>query len=1221
MIALKKSQKNVDKKLFLIYYITKGEYPLLFEYKIKVENMYLKRLELQGFKSFADKTVLEFMPGITTVIGPNGSGKSNISDSIRWVLGEQSMKSLRGAKSEDIIFAGTQNRKSLGFAECSIVIDNTDGKLPIEFSEVIVTRRIYRSGESGYYINKTPCRLKDVLELFMDTGIGKDGYSIIGQGKIDEILSNKSEDRRAIFEEAAGIVKYRVRKNDSEKKLEQTKLNLLRINDILSEIEVNIEPLKKQSEKAKKFLDLREELKGIEIGLFLFNIDNYKTKISEISKDLEIFINQNNNEEAKLQDRQELKEKLKISIDEITLKIEETQNLGFEMSQKQEKINSDINIANERIANNKENYDRYLKEIEEITLRITELEEEKKQRLDKKTNLFSNREKFVKELEEKEKELQKVSEKLSSEEKKIEEKKKKVEENTDLKYEKATKINTQEVNYENLEKRQKVVKNEISDAISELDEKRLEKDEKSKTFYEIEAKRNEVAKKLEEINDRKEKSLSKLKEYQDKINSLSTELRIKDSKLKFLSDMEKEKEGYSKTVKSLLLECDKNSNLKKGMHGVLANILSVPKEYETAIEMTLGYTLQNIVTDTEEDAKKLIEYLRKNNLGRASFLPIASVKGKKVDRLIKNNLSGVIGIASELVKADKKYEGIILNLLGKTVIVDTMETAIMLAKQNSYSFRIVTLKGDIINASGAITGGSVTVKNNNIIGRTAEIKQLEKDVKNLAKKIEDLETEKHEYEKSEEDVLEEVMGLEHIMQDTEIVYATEKQKVVAIEDNINRLELKLTNLRKELEQIDKDKTESINIKESLEKEIENLEKEIEALNLEITTFTDKNKDNQKYIDDLNFDITNLKISVNSFDESSTSIDELIERIKQDIKNNGVSIENKKLLRQNIMEDNKQLEQKIQQLKEQIEQMKKEVLTSSTKVEELKKERNSKNEELTLAEEEITSQFKIIEDVKAQITKQEVKKSKMEYELEQIVNKMWEDYEITPNSIGEEYKKPQNVQETTKKVKSLREEIKSLGSINIDSIEEYKQTKERYDFMCEQRLDLENSSSKLKKVIQDMTKIMKEQFEKQFKVINKNFGEVFSELFGGGKAELKLTDEDNILECGIDIEVQPPGKKLQNMTLLSGGEKAFTAIALLFAILKINPAPFCVLDEIEAALDDVNVYRFADYLKKFTKNTQFLVITHRKGTMEAADTVYGITMEENGISKLLSMKLK
>ena len=1131
------------------------------------------------------------------------------------------MKSLRGSKSEDIIFSGTQSRKSLGFAEASIIFDNSDGKLPIEFSEVTVTRRLYRSGESGYYINKTPCRLKDVLELFMDTGIGKDGYSIIGQGKIDEILSNKAEDRRAIFEEAAGIVKYRVRKNESEKKLEQTKVNLLRINDILSEIEVNIEPLKKQSEKAKKFLDLREELKEIEIGLFLFNIENYKQKVADIAKDIDIYVNQNNNEEAKMNDIQERKEKLKQYIDEITLKIEQTQNLGFEVSKKQEQINSEISIANERISNNKENYDRYLKEIEEVTLRITELEEEKKTRIEKKENLSTNREKFAKELEEKEKELETINAKLTEEEKKIEDKKKKVEENTDLKYEKSTNINTQEVNYENLEKREKAVKNEISDTISELDQRRLEKGEISKTFHEIESKRNTVSKKLEEINLKREKSISKLNEYQDKINSLSSELRIKDSKLKFLSDMEKEKEGYIRSVKSLLLECDRNEGLKKGMHGVLANIISVPKEYETAIEMVLGQTLQNIVTDTEEDAKKLIEHLRKNDLGRASFLPIASVKGKKVDRLIKNGLSGVIGIASDLVKCNKKYEEIILNLLGRTVVVDSMETAIILARQNKYSFRIVTVKGDIINPSGAISGGSVQAKANKIIGRTTEISDLEKDIKKLANQIESIEKEKKDFESKEEDVIEEVTSLEHEMQETEIVYATEKQKVVAIEENIERLEKKLTSLKEELEQIGKDKEESIKIREEEAKQIEVLQGEIDSLNVEIKAYFDKNKDNQKYIDDLNFDITNLKISVSSFDESSTSMDEMLERIDQDIENNKNSIENKKALRENITEENKELEAQIASLNEQIENLRNDVANSGSKVEELKNERVQKNEELNGLEKDITSQFGIIEDLKAQITKQEVKKSKIEYELEQIVNKMWEDYEITPNNLEKEYKKPENVAETSKKVKALRNQIKDLGSINIDAIEEYKQTKERYDFMCEQRLDLETSSTKLKKVIQDMTKIMKEQFDKNFKVINKNFGEVFKELFGGGRAQLTLTDEENILECGIDIEAEPPGKKLQNMSLLSGGEKAFTAIALLFAILKINPAPFCVLDEIEAALDDVNVFRFADYIKKFTKDTQFLVITHRKGTMEAADTVYGITMEENGISKLLSMKLK
>ncbi len=1182
--------------------------------------MFLKRLELQGFKSFADKTVLEFMPGITAVIGPNGSGKSNISDSIRWVLGEQSMKSLRGNKSEDIIFAGTQNRKSLGFAEASIVIDNSDGKLPIEFAEVVVTRRIFRNGDSGYFINKTPCRLKDVLELFMDTGIGKDGYSIIGQGKIDEILSNKSEDRRNIFEEAAGIVKYRARKTESEKKLEQTKLNLLRINDILSEIEANIEPLKKQSDKAKKFLELRDELKSIEIGLFLYNIDNYKEQLKKLAEDIDIILSEQKEEESRLSVIQNLKENLKLELEEVITKIEETQNLGFESEKKIEQINSEINVAETKITNNIQNRETYLKEIEELNKRNTEIKEEKDNRISKKDNLLANREKFAKELEEKEKTLNEISSKFSDEEKKIEEKKKQVEQNTEVKYENREKINTIEINNDNLSKRGKTVQNEITDTISKLDEKRMIKSELLKTFNEKEAKRNECEKRLNEIKTKKDEANTKILNYENKINDLSTELRVKDSKQKFLSEMEKEKEGYSRAVKALLLECEKDSKLNKGVKGVLANIITVPTEYQIAIETVLGQTLQNIVTETEEDAKKLIEYLRKNNLGRASFLPIASVKGKKVDRLIKNNLQGVIGIANDLVKADKEYEGIILNLLGRTVVVENMDTAIILARQNSYGFRIVTLKGDIINPSGAISGGSIAQKTSSIIGRTSQIKELEKEIEKLKQEIEKVSKEKEEYEESIEDLLEEITSIEQSSQEIQIEYATEKQRIESLEESILNLETRLESLKTESKQIEQTILENEKQKSTIKEKTMELEKEIEAISGEIQAFAEKDKENQKYIDDLNFEITNLKISLSSFDESSNSMQEILERIETELQANTSKIESKQEQSKQVLEENEKLKKTIENLKQSIEQIKQEVSLSSETVEKLKQEKIEKNNSITKTETEIEEKYRIIEEIKNQANKLEVKKSKIDVELEQIINKMWEDYEITPNTAGE-YKKPNDIAETTKNVKNLREKIKELGSINIDSIEEYKQTKERYDYMCEQRLDLENSSNKLKKVIQDMTKIMKEQFEAQFKTINKNFGEVFKELFGGGKAELRLTDEEDILNCGIEIEVQPPGKKLQNMSLLSGGERAFTAIALLFAILKINPAPFCVLDEIEAALDDVNVYRFADYLKKFTQDTQFLVITHRKGTMEASDTVYGITMEESGISKLLSMKLE
>lgn len=1182
--------------------------------------MYLKRLEMYGFKSFADKTVLEFMPGLTTVIGPNGSGKSNISDCIRWVLGEQSLKSLRGSKTEDIIFAGTQNRKPLGYAEASLVMDNSDSKLPIEYNEVIVTRRIYRNGESGYFINKTPCRLKDVLELFMDTGIGKDGYSIIGQGKIDEILSNKSEDRRRIFEEAAGIVKYRTRKVESEKKLEQTKLNLLRINDIISEIENNIEPLKVQSEKAKKFLSLRDELKNIEVGLFLYNIDDFKKQIEEIINNIDIFETQKIKEEEKLNSIQAEKEDIKKLVDNLIEEIERIQNLGFEGNQKKEQYNSEIGIASERISNNKENYERYEIEIQELEKRNSELEEEKNQKLDKKNNLYSNKEKFENELKTKEQELEKYSKTLSDKEIEIEDKKKIVENNTDNKYEIIAELNTQKANLENLIKNEKSLKNEIQTTISELDSSRSSKEEMSKAFYELEKSKSDITKLLNEIKTEKDKSSEKLNDFGVKLNSYQSEYRIKESKYKFLVETEKEKEGYSRSVKALLENVEKNKNFSKGVHGVLANLISVDKEYETAIEMALGATIQNIVTDSEEEAKRLVNYLRDNNLGRASFLPITSVKGQKITGVNYRGIEGVIGIASDLINTDKKYENIILNLLGRTVIVDNIDTAVNLAKRNSYKFRIVTLKGDVINPSGAISGGSVATKTVSILGRSKEIKSLEKELSEIKNKIEKTEKEKLDYEKSISEVLNDFEVKQKELQELEIIYATEKQKIDNIDLEILKLDAKLSKLRNELEISKKEQEENNKEQEKLNQKIINIDTENETLGKIIDEFTILNKDNQKYIDDLNFDITNLKISVSSFDESEISINEMVDRIDLDIKNNINSINNKKDLREKILEDNKELETKIEEIKQKIDDLEKDILGSTEKVEKLKQERTSKNENLINIENQINDQNSKLEDIKNHISKLDLKKSKIELELNQIINKMWEEYELTPNNTKgiEKVEKPQIVQ---KQVNSIRNEIRELGSINVDSIKEYKETKERYDFMCEQRLDLDNSSNKLKKIIIEMTEKMKKQFEEQFKIINKNFGEVFKELFGGGKAELILDDENNILECGIEIIVEPPGKKLQNMMLLSGGERAFTAIALLFAILKINPAPFCVLDEIEAALDDVNVYRFAEYLRKFSKNSQFLVITHRKGTMEAADTVYGITMEEKGISKLLSMKLK
>ena len=847
------------------------------------------------------------------------------------------------------------------------------------------------------------------------------------------------------------------------------------------------------------------------------------------------------------------------------------------------------------------------------------LQEEKKQKIAKKENLFNNKDKFEKELKEKEEELNKLTAKLSDKQLEIENKKKIIEENTDRKYEVQNDINTQDVTTDSVEKNIKAKTEELELTISELDQSRLKKSEIEQNFIEIESKRNKLKNDLSEIENKKIEADNKIKSFETEINTLGQEIRIKEARLKFLEETEKEKEGYTKSVKSLLKSADINPELKKGLHDVVANLLNVKKEYEVAIEMSLGASLQNVVTETEQEAKKLIEYLRKNNLGRVTFLPISAVNGKKLDRA-NLNIKGVIGIASDLVQYDKKYEGIFNNLLGRTVIVDDMEAGIAVAKKNNYAFRVVTLKGDIINSSGAMTGGSVQTKTVNILGRSREIEDLKEELNKLNSKLKNKEKEKEEYLDSIEELLETIEHLENNLQEIDIEYATQKQKVELISENVDKLTIRMDRTKHEIENLNNQKKDIAENKEKLIEDLANLEKEIQTLNLEVEEFVKLNKDDQTYIDNLNMDITNLKISVSSFEESEMSIDEMTERINTDIENNKNSIKAKNEQIEQNKQEEENLRVQIEEFKAKIIEIKENVKNSGSKIEELKKNKNEKNNELEKIEKEIEEQFGRLQDLKEQLVKIDLKKNKTSQDLEDVINRMWEEYELTPNTV-EGFVKTTDPAKTQKEVNYLRNQIRDLGSINIDSIKEYQTLKERYDFMCEQRLDLENSMAKLRNVISEMITIMKAQFKEKFKLINKNFDEVFKELFGGGKAELILENEDDVLNCGIDIRVQPPGKKLQNMTLLSGGEKAFTAIAILFAILKINPAPFCVLDEIEAALDDVNVNRYAEYLKKFSKDTQFLVITHRKGTMEAADTVYGITMEENGISKLLSMKLK
>ncbi len=1203
--------------------------------------MVFKKIELQGFKSFAEKTTIDLKQGITAVVGPNGSGKSNIADAIRWVLGEQSLKSLRGQKSQDIIFSGTQIRRSLGFAEVAIYIDNRSRRLKIEYDEVVVKRRLYRDGTSIYYLNNNECRLKTIQELFMDTGIGKDGYSIIGQGRIDEILSNKSDERRHIFEEASGIVKYRYRKEESEKKIEKTKLNLQRVNDILSEIELNIFSLEEQSDKAKHYLNLRDELKTLEILNFSFNLDKLNKDEEKVNQQKDEILATYNNEIKDINLKEEEINKLKIRIDEIVLEIEKNQSLDFETKEKITKMLNKIELNKQRIADGVENKDRYEEEKKDAEEKLLELKKDKGTQKSKIESFDKDSAVFYQELSEKEEKLKSLMSNLSETEIQRSNKKEEISQKIDERYDlENTKTNLL-MQIQNFEDNIKQKNKEEGDIVSELDLLRIDQQEKSSEHFNIKKQKEDLEESIEKIRIELNQKFEEEEKVKEKYQSLKTELMLKKSRLELLENLEKDQEGFNFAVKKLLEETAKRSNYGKLVDSVLADLLSLEGEYQVAIEMALGYSLQNIVVEKEEDAKELIEYLKLNKYGRASFLPISTIKGKKIELsdINKGNLKGIIDVAANLVKYNSKYKNIIDYLLGQIIIVKDNETAIQLARLNKYKFKIITIEGDIINPSGVMTGGSLNKTSGKILGRKNEIENIKADIQKLEKSLISLEKVKEKTEKEREEISrgfeENKAKKEALVSEYEIYF----QKESITENEVKKLEKTLDNIRKQkeeyiIEQKDKEKE-----KIEIEQNIINISKSIEEAEKLIEDTMQVNPEDAQQVDDLNFDITNLKISISSFDESKNSICEILELIEEQIEEqNKIKIDREKRLSFS-KENQEELEEENKKLYLEIENIQNENTDFSKETEELRKEREEKNILIKKLESDNKGKNERLIDIKDQISKYIFNLEKIEMQKDALILYMWEEYEITPNSeVLKHYtkmmgnknineNKDENINQSkeikldNKRIKELKRSIKEIGSINIDAIEEYKKTKERYDFLISQKLDLEESINSLKEVIIEMQKVMKEQFELSFKQININFNNIFKELFGGGKAEVVLEDDTNTLEAGIDIKVEPPGKRLQSLSLLSGGERALTAIALLFAILSINPSPFCVLDEIESALDESNVARYARFLRTYSKNTQFLMITHRKGTMEIADNIYGVTMQESGISTIVSMSLK
>lgn len=1125
---------------------------------------------------------------------------------------------------EDVIFAGTQSRKKVGFAEVSIYFDNSDASLPVEFSEVVVGRKVYRTGESGYYINGSECRLKDVQELFMDTGVGKDGYSIIGQGKIDEILSNKSEERRAIFEEASGIVKYRTRKDEATKKLENTNNDLLRVADVLKEIENIIDSLEKKSEVAKKYLILKDELKKAEVKIFLKNIQETAENLAKLDSVLETYTQNQTNEEQVALEIEKAKMNLKERLDQVTLEIEETQAKYYEMENESEKTNSKVDILNEKIANSKFNIDRLNKEILQDKENIELLEAEVIKKEEKKESLDKDKVKFETDLKDKEAALSQIVQNLDAKEMEIEGFKKEVEELNNQKSEVKIEISSLSATILSNEKQLENMVKDEEKKVSQKDSLVIEKDDIYSKLVGQKNKLISIETIIEGYNKRMFDASSENQKMQSNKDALNQELMTAKSKFNYLNNLEHENEGYYKSVKSVL-DYAKDNNMSK-VYGTVASVISTSEKYEYALEIALGGYLQNVIVETDSEAKNLIEYLKESSYGRATFLPLSSIK--KVDSESGNKYkgyTGFLGMATELVKYDKKYQHVVELALNRTAIVDTIDNATEMAKKTKNSIKIVTLSGELISQVGSITGGKNQIKSSGLIGRNEKIANLKLLIEQKSEEFEKIKQKENE--------------LAAIINEIESKYDEEKLRYDDLKIEVAKLDENYKNIEKELLKVEENKKSAVINKENILKENEELNKKIAEYNADIlvieskleqkqnviTEYTRFNKEKEQTIDFLNEDIMNLKISLSSFDESVLAINEMREKIDLDINNfNNATI--KKAAQ--IEEYRKEIDSNkagIIELLSEIENMKEFKTNYSQILENLKSSKTECVQKQDILEIKMLESIRKIDKIKEEKAKYENKKVRFDIELENMKNAMWNDYELTISSAkqfvetltDEEKQLDKNIE---KKSEDIRKKIKDLGDVDVNSIEEYKTTKERYDFIGSQKNDLEETKKKLENLIQNMTVIMKQQFSTQFEIINENFSNTFKELFGGGKAELKLSDQNNILESGIEIEVQPPGKKLQNMMLLSGGERALTAISLLFAILKIKAPPFCILDEIEAALDDVNVQRFAEYIKNYSKNSQFVVITHRKGTMEVASSVYGVTMQEYGISKIISMKM-
>lgn len=1179
--------------------------------------MRLKALEINGFKSFADKITIEFLDGITAVIGPNGSGKSNVSDAIRWVLGEMSTKTLRGSKMEDVIFSGTEKRGPLGFAEVSLTIDNTEGTLPVEYNEVTVTRRYYRSGESEYFINRSACRLKDVHEMFMDTGLGRDGYSIIGQGRIDEILSIKGDERRQIFEEAAGISKYRYRKEESERKLAGAEENLVRIGDIVAELEDRIGPLSEQSEKAKKYLELANELKVLEISVFIENIEKSKDSLNKLRADMTtanstLFCS---------------REELNNLYNEIDRVAEETRRLEIEAEQMRAALDSYKEAAQSEDSASKLCETNIINITDNLNQLMLEGEKSGQKALELKEQIAAKQEAIAAEAN-KEKIIAKKMDELSEKLKEVSDSGQDKREHLDILQAKAALINSKigdnNISLSAIRSKQEAMLTLMDDTSAQI----------GKTEETIKRLGDDIAAKQLEITENDDK----LNSARNVINGYAKKLEIKkqqlendartlsqmDSQLKNATDrkrmlvnMEQHFEGFSGAVKYIMTQSQRG--VLKNIHGPVSKLITADKKYAIAVETALGGAMQNIVVDSENDAKSAISHLKSANVGRATFLPITAIKPSFFDVKGVELEDGFVGIASELVSYDKAYDAVVKNLLGRTVVAEDLDKAVILAKKYGFRFKIVTLDGQIIFSGGAMTGGSI--QTTGVLTRSSEIEKLTTEIEEIERKYADAEKVLAEL-KTEVSKIEYTVSVAsdelRLAQDTAIALNLEKEHLKSQFDasceRRNELSALIDSTKLETEE---QKTEI----ERITRENEKNAQEVAGIEQEMYSLTHGQDDLEKEKGSLSEEVIHLQLErascVKEQEALQNYVSELLARVAEfsstegerearivELRTRAAALKEEKALHDRQREE---LHIKSSQIQED---MKTQVQTKL----ELEARRVTIDKRVKEINEQIINQEK-------DLGRLESRAAVLENEENQFIDYLWQQYEITYSDAASLKIQIDNLGQAKSRINKLKSEIRSLGTINVAAIEEYEQVKTRYDFLTTQRDDLIKSKEELNNIITEMTSEMKRIFKIKFAEINTNFNKVFVDIFGGGEAHLELDDPQDILNCGIEIKVMLPGKSLRVITLLSGGEKAFVAIALYFAILKVRPAPFCVLDEIDAALDEVNGRRFANYLKNLSKNTQFIMITHRKENMEISDMLYGVTMQEKGVSKILALNIR